>query len=56
MITEGGLTLSGGHTIQRTGDVAEKCTLDTYMSLLTNATPIHVMKKQKQKNNVRGGR
>ena len=36
VVTEDGLTLGGGHTIPYTDHVPHKCTLETYMILLTN--------------------
>ena len=39
------LTLGGGHTVQYTGHVSQKCTLETYIILLTNVTPINLMEK-----------
>ena len=39
------LTLDGGHTIQNTDLVSQKCTLEAYMTLLTNVTPIHLIRK-----------
>ena len=38
MVTEGDLTLGDGHTMQYTDHVSQKCTLETYMTLLTNVT------------------
>ena len=34
------------HTMPRTDDVSQNCTRDTYVILLTNVTPIHVIKKE----------
>ena len=42
---EGNLTLDGEHTIQYTGDVLQNCTLETYILLLTNVTPVNSIKK-----------
>ena len=36
---EGDLTLGGGHTIQYTDDALQNYILETYIILLTNATP-----------------
>ena len=44
MVMEDDLTLGGGHTLQYTDDVSQKCTLETYMILLANASPINVNK------------
>ena len=44
MVTEDELTLGGGHTMQYTDHVSQECTLDAYMTLLTNVTPIHITK------------
>ena len=41
---EGDLTLSGKHTMQNTDDASQNCILETYMILLTNATPINLTK------------
>ena len=43
------LTLGGGHTRQYTGDVSQKCTLETYIILLTNITVINLLKINKNK-------
>ena len=37
------LTLGGGHTMQYTDDVSQKCTLEICMILLTNITSIHLI-------------
>ena len=37
---EGDLTWGGEHTIQDTDDVLYNCTLESYIILLTNVTPI----------------
>ena len=42
MAKEDDLTLGGGHTMQYTDHVSQKCPLDTYMVLLTNVTPINL--------------
>ena len=41
---EGDLVWGGEHTIQYTDDVLQNCTPETYMTVLTNVTPIHLMK------------
>ena len=38
MVTDGDVTLGGGHTMQYTNHVSQKCTLETYIILLTNVT------------------
>ena len=42
LVTEDDWTLGVGHTMQYTGHVSQKCTLETYMILLTNVIPIHL--------------
>ena len=37
-------TLGGGRTIQYTDDVLRKCTLETYLILLTNVSPLNLAK------------
>lgn len=52
-----GLTLDGEHTIQYTGDVLEKCTLEAYiinlgnnwLILLTKVAPINPIKSKNKK-------
>ena len=44
VVTEDGLTLGGGHTVQHTDLVSQKCALETYMILLTNVTLINLIK------------
>ena len=44
MVMEDDLTLSGGHTVQYTDLVLQKCAVETYMILLTNVTPINLIK------------
>ena len=39
LVTEDNLTLDGRHTMQHTERVSQKCTLETYMILLTNVDP-----------------
>ena len=46
MVTEDGLTLGGEHTMQCTDHVSLKCTLETYVILLTNVTPVNLIKKK----------
>ena len=48
MVKEQGLNLGGGHTIQYTGDVSYNYTLETYIVLLTNGTPITLIRKRKR--------
>ena len=38
------LTWGGEHTIQYTDDVSQNCTLEAYIILLINVTPINVIK------------
>ena len=49
MVTEDGLTLGGGHALQCTYHVSQKCALETYMILLTNVSPINLI-ESKRKN------
>ena len=44
MVTEDDLSSSGGHTAQCADNVSWKCTLETYMFLLTNITLVHSIK------------
>ena len=46
-VKEDDLTLGGGHTMQYTGHVSQKCTLEIYIILLTNGTTINVIKYSK---------
>lgn len=48
MVMEGVLTLDGVHTIQYIDHVPQKRTPGTYVILVTNATPIHLIKKHKK--------
>ena len=41
MVTERDLTLGDEHTIQYTDDVLQNCIRATYMSVLTNITPLN---------------
>ena len=50
MMMEDDLTLGGGHTIQYTYHVSYKSTLETYIMLLTNVTPINSIKISKKSN------
>ena len=45
---EGDLTWGGEHTIQYTDDVLQNCTPETYITLLTNVTPVNIIKKSKK--------
>ena len=40
MVKEDGVTLGGGHIVQYTDHVSQKCTVETYMILVTNVTTI----------------
>ena len=40
MVMIGDLTWCGEHTVHYTDDVLQNCTLETYIILLTNVTPI----------------
>ena len=42
MVTEGDLTLGGGYTMQNTDHVSQKCTVETYVIILTNVTSIYL--------------
>lgn len=45
---EGDQTLSGEHTVQQyTDNVLQNCTSETYKMLLSNATPIYLIKKER---------
>ena len=44
-MTEEGLILGGRHTMQYTDHVPQNCTLETYMVLLSNVTPINLIKE-----------
>ena len=43
MVMEQDLTLGGRHTMKYTDAVAQKCTLETYVILLINVTPINLL-------------
>ena len=49
LVTEGDLTLGGGHTMQCTDHGSQKCTRETCGTLLTNVTPINFIKKERHK-------
>ena len=42
MVIEEDLTLGGGHTVQYTDHVSQKCTPEDYIIVLPNATPINL--------------
>ena len=44
MVTDGDLILDGEHTVQYTDGLLQNCTLESYIILLTNVTPINLMK------------
>ena len=44
MVTEDDLTWGDGHTVQYEDHVSQNCALDSYMTLLTNVTPTHLIK------------
>ena len=44
MVMNGDLTLGGKHTIQYTDDVLQNCTIEIYIILLANITPINSTK------------
>ena len=46
MVTENDLALGGGHTVQHTDPVSQKCALGTYAALLSSLAPIHLIKKR----------
>ena len=48
MVTEDGLTLGGGHTVQYTDHASQNCALETYTILLANVTPINLKKNIKK--------
>lgn len=41
MVRAGDVTVGGKHIIQNTDDVLQNQTLETYMILITNVTPIN---------------
>ena len=45
MVMEGDLTLDSKYTVQYTDDVVQNCILETYATLSTNVTTIHLIKK-----------
>ena len=46
-MTEGDLTLDDEYTMQYTGDVLQNYTLEIYITLLTNVTPVDVIELKK---------
>lgn len=44
MVMERGWALGGEHAMRYVDDVLEGCTLETYILLLTNGTPINSIK------------
>lgn len=44
MMMEGDLTLGSEHAMQYTDDVSQNCTPKIYIILLTDVTPIHLIK------------
>ena len=46
IVMEDDLSLDGGHTVRYTDHVSQKCTLETYMTLGTNDTPINLIKNK----------
>ena len=44
MVTEEDLIWGCGHTVQYTDDTSQNRTLETHMILLTNVTPINLIK------------
>ena len=46
MVAERDLTSGGEYTMQYEDDVLQNCALETCMVLLTNVTPINLIKKQ----------
>ena len=51
MVMEGDLTWGGEHTVQYTDDVLQSCISETYVILLTNATPVHSGKYTRAQRN-----
>ena len=50
IVPEEDLILGGEHTMQYTDDVSQNGTFETYITLLTNVTPINlVLKREKSK-------
>ena len=45
MVMGGDLTYGDEHTVQQADDVLENRTPETYVTVLTNVTPIYSMKK-----------
>ena len=50
---EGDLTQGGEHTILYTNDVLQKCTPEIYIILLTNITQIKLMKRKRNKSDIK---
>ena len=46
MVMEGDLILGGKYSMQYTDDVLQNCTLETYIILLANVTPINIILKK----------
>ena len=46
MVMRDDLTLSGGHKMQYKDHVSQECILETYVILLTNITPINLIKRK----------
>ena len=46
MVMKGDLTVVGGHRMQYTDHVSQKCILETYIILLNNVTPINLIIKK----------
>ena len=51
MEKEEDVTQHAGHRVPYTDDVSQSCALDTYMILLTNVSPIHLILKKKNVQN-----
>ena len=45
MVMEGDVTWGGEHTVQYTGDISQNCTLETYIILSNEVTPMNSIKK-----------
>ena len=48
-MTEGDLSWGAEHTIPDRGDLLQSCTAETYIILLTNVSPINLIKIKKVK-------
>ena len=44
MVKEDDVHLSGGQTMQHTDHISWQCTLETYITVLTNVTPTNLIK------------